>query len=154
LSNLIEQIATGTTTGRVDRIMLIITGCVIAQSVLVRFAIFIAARLGEQILAELREEFVTRVLDTPLSTIERAGPGDLLARTSRDIDGLSNSVRNAVPETLIATITAALTVGALIVIAPLLALGCLIALPPLVVATRWYLKRSTDGYLRMNAAEA
>ena len=44
-----------------------IAGFVVAQSMLIRFAIFVSARLGEQVLAELREEFVDRVLDLPLS---------------------------------------------------------------------------------------
>ena len=38
--------------------------------------------LGEQVLAELREDFVRRVLALPLSTVERAGTGDLVTRTT------------------------------------------------------------------------
>ena len=49
---------------------------------------FASARLGERVLAELREEFVDRVAGLPLSTVERAGTGDLVTRTSRDVDAL------------------------------------------------------------------
>ena len=62
------------------------------------------------------------MLAIPLSTVERAGTGDLLTRTSRDVDALSHSVRFAVPETLIAVVTIVLTVGALVLVGPLLAL--------------------------------
>ena len=66
---------------------------VVVQAVLIRFATLASATLGEQVLAELREDFVDRTLAIPLSTVERAGTGDLLTRTSRDVDALSHSVR-------------------------------------------------------------
>ncbi|MFB4270156.1 ABC transporter ATP-binding protein [Nonomuraea sp. GTA35] len=124
------------------------------QGVLVRYAVLASARLGEKVLAELREEFVDRVLGLPLSTVERAGSGDLITRTSRDVDALSRTVRHAVPETLIAMVTFVISVGALVLVSPLLMLPMLTAGPVLWIATRWYLRRARDGYLRENAAYA
>ncbi|MGW0195050.1 ABC transporter ATP-binding protein [Nonomuraea sp. NPDC003201] len=131
-----------------------IGGFLLLQGALMRFAVLASARLGEKVLAELREEFVDRVLGLPLSTVERAGSGDLITRTSRDVDALSRTVRNAVPETLIALVTFLITVGALLLVSPLLMLPMLIAGPVIWVSTRWYLKRARDGYLRENAAYA
>jgi len=124
------------------------------QGTLVRYAVLASAKLGEKVLAELREEFVDRVLALPLSTVERAGAGDLLTRTSRDVDSLSRTVRHAVPETLIATVTFVITIGAIVLVSPLLMLPMLLAGPVVYFATRWYLKRARDGYLRENAAYA
>ncbi|GAA2209941.1 ABC transporter ATP-binding protein [Nonomuraea monospora] len=124
------------------------------QGVLIRYAVLASARLGEKVLAELREEFVDRVLALPLSTVERAGSGDLITRTSRDVDALSRTVRHAVPETLIAMVTFVITIGALLLVSPLLMLPMLAAGPVLWIATRWYLRRARDGYLRENAAYA
>ncbi|WP_329085843.1 MULTISPECIES: ABC transporter ATP-binding protein [unclassified Streptosporangium] len=138
----------------VTQVSLAIGGFVVAQAVLVRFAVYASSRLGEKVLAELREEFVERVLGLPLSTVERAGSGDLISRTSRDVDSLSRTVRHAVPETLIALVTCVITVGALVVVGPLLALPSLLAVPILWISTRWYLKRARDGYLRESAAYA
>jgi ABC-type multidrug transport system fused ATPase/permease subunit len=87
-----------------------------------------------------------------LSTVERAGTGDLVTRTSRDVDALAHSVRHAVPETLIAVVTGGFVVGALVLVDPLLALPCLVAVPVLWCGTRWYLRRAPAGYLRENAA--
>ncbi|MEU4831504.1 ABC transporter ATP-binding protein [Streptosporangium sp. NPDC023615] len=126
----------------------------VAQAVLVRFAVYASSRLGEKVLAELREEFVGRVLGLPLSTVERAGSGDLISRTSRDVDALSRTVRHAVPETLIALVTCVITIGALVVVGPLLLLPSLLAVPLLWISTRWYLKRARDGYLRESATYA
>ncbi|MFI6391207.1 ABC transporter ATP-binding protein [Nonomuraea sp. NPDC050547] len=133
---------------------LAIGGFLLMQALLVRFAVLASSRLGERVLAELREEFVDRVLGLPLSTVERAGSGDLITRTSRDVDSLSRTVRHAVPETLIAVVTFTITIGALLLVSPLLTLPMLIAAPILWIATRWYLRRARDGYLRENAAYA
>jgi ABC-type multidrug transport system fused ATPase/permease subunit len=100
----------------------------------------------------LREEFVDRVLALPLSTVERAGSGDLLTRTTRDVDALSKCVRFAVPETMIAILTGALIIGALLLVGPMLAAPLLVVVPLIVVSTRWYLRRAPAGYLRENAA--
>src|ERR1700754_1883728 len=152
LGNLVEGLSTGTTTRAIDQVALAIAVFVVVQAVLTRFAAFCSARLGERVLAALREEFVDRILSIPLSTVERAGTGDLLTRTSRDVSALSHSVRYAVPETLIATVTGGFVVGAILLTGPLLALPCLIAVPMLWCGTRWYLRRAPAGYLRENAA--
>ena len=152
IGDLVEAIERGTTSVTIDRIALIIAGFVVVQAVLTRFAHIASARLGERVLAELREDFIDRILAIPLSTVERAGTGDLVTRTSRDVAALSQSVRFAVPETLIALATGAFAVGALLLVDPLLGLPCLVVVPVLWVGTRWYLRRAPAGYLRENAA--
>lgn len=136
LGDLVEAISRGTSRMTVDRIALLIAGFVVVQAVLTRFAHLASARLGERVLAQLREEFVDRVLALPLATVERAGTGDLLTRTSRDVSALSRTVRLAVPETLVAIVTAGFIIGALLLVGPLLALPCLIAVPVLWAGTR------------------
>jgi ABC-type multidrug transport system fused ATPase/permease subunit len=152
LGDLVEAIRQRSGVGVVDRLAAFIAAFVVLQAVLVRFAHLASARLGERVLAGLREDFVERVLALPLSTVERAGSGDLLTRTTSDVDALSRCVRLAVPETMIALITVTLVVGAMVVTGPVLALSLLIAVPILAAGTRWYLKRAPAGYLRKNAA--
>ena len=152
IGGLVQSIQHGTTLSTVDKVALAIGGFVVVQSVLTRYAKLASARLGEQVLAELREDFVDRTLAIPLSTVERAGTGDLLTRTSRDVDTLSHSVRFAVPEVLIAGVTSVFTILATVLVSPVLALTCLVALPVIVAGTRWYLNRATAGYLRESAA--
>ncbi|MFF3665240.1 ABC transporter ATP-binding protein [Microtetraspora malaysiensis] len=154
LGELVQAVADRDSGINVDTLALAIAGFVVVQAVLVRFAVYASSRLGEKVLAELREDFVDKILALPLSTVERAGSGDLLTRTSRDVDALSRSVRHAVPETLIAIVTGFFVVGAVLVLDPILAVPSLLAVPVLWVATRWYLKRARDGYLRENAAYA
>ena len=152
LGSLVESIQRRAAVTAVDRIAVLIAVFILIQAVFVRLAYLASARLGERILAELREEFVDRVLAIPLSTVERAGTGDLLTRTSRDVDALSRCVRFAVPETIISMITVTLAVGALLLVSPLLALPLLTAVPLIFFSARWYLRRASAGYLRQNAA--
>jgi ABC-type multidrug transport system fused ATPase/permease subunit len=152
LGDLVEQVSHHTTHRTVDETVIAIAVFIVAQGVFMRYAVYASARLGEKVLARLREEFVDRILELPLSTVERAGTGDLITRTTRDVDALSRSVRHAVPETLIAMVTGLFAVGALVLVGPLTALPCLVGVPLLWGGTRWYLARARDGYLWENAA--
>ncbi len=153
LGGLVDDIERGVAVD-VTVVAVAIGGFLLVQGLLMRYAVLASAKLGERVLAELREEFVDQVLALPLSTVERAGAGDLITRTSRDVDSLSRTVRHAVPETLIAGVTFLITMGALVLVSPLLMLPMLLAGPVIYVATRRYLKRARDGYLRENAAYA
>ncbi|MEO3782408.1 ABC transporter ATP-binding protein [Actinocorallia sp. B10E7] len=139
---------------RIDLIAAGIALFVLLQAVLTRQAFASSARFGERVLADLREEFVSRTLRLPLATVERAGTGDLLSRTTRDVDTLTRSVRYAMPQVLIALIIGALTLGAVALTSPLLLLPSLLVVPMLVFSTRWYLSRARDVYLGENAAWA
>ncbi|GAA4932753.1 ABC transporter ATP-binding protein [Streptomyces coeruleoprunus] len=150
LGDFVEDAGRGT--ADIGRVALLILGFVLLQGALVNVAMYASARLGETVLAELRENFVERLLALPLATVDRAGPGDMVTRTTRDVDVLSGTLRSAVPDALISLTTVVVTLGGLVVVGPLLALPCLIAVPLLWGATRWYLRRARDGYLRESAA--
>ncbi len=154
LGDLVESVEDGTTTAAVDRIVLILAGFVVLHGVLTRFARYVSHVLGEQVLAELREDFVGNALALPVGVVESAGSGDLLTRTSRDVDQLGWSVREAVPEWAIAVVTAVLTTAAALSVGWWVALPVVLGLPPLVVGLRWYLRRAKDGYLREAASYA
>jgi ABC-type multidrug transport system fused ATPase/permease subunit len=152
LGAIVEAVRQGTTTGHVDRLVLAVLAALVVEVGLVGVARNASYVLGERVLAELREGFLDRVLALPLGTVERAGTGDLLTRSTRDGDEVAEVVRFAVPETLIATVTTVLTVAAAVVVAPRVALPCFVVVPILWVSTRWYLKRARAGYLREGAA--
>jgi ABC-type multidrug transport system fused ATPase/permease subunit len=151
LGGLVEAVEDGTTVGHVDKIIGLLACFLLAQTVLTRFARYLSQVLGEQVLAELREDFVDNTLALPVGVVEEAGSGDLLTRTSRDVDQLGWSVRMALPEWTIAVITAVLTLVAAISVGWWVAVPCLLGVPPLVIGLRWYLKRAKDGYLRESA---
>ncbi len=154
LGRLVQAVTDGTTRGYVDRIALILAGFILLQTVLTWFARRTSFVVSERIFAELREDFMRTVLALPLSTVERAGTGDLVSRTTADVDSLARTVRFAIPETVIATVTTVLTVGAAIWVSPAAALSLVAGVPAIWIGTRWYLRRAPQGYLRERAAYA
>jgi ABC-type multidrug transport system fused ATPase/permease subunit len=154
LGNLVQSVLNGTTRSHVDRIVLLLAVFLVLETVLTWFARRASFVLSERIFAELREDFMRRVLGLPLSTVERAGTGDLVSRTTADVDSLARTVRFAVPETLIAAITTVLTVAAAVWISPLAALPCIAGVPLLFFGTKWYLRRAPEGYLWERASYA
>jgi len=154
LGSLIDSVQHGTTAGHVDTVVGLIALFLILQTVVTRYAKLAAGKFGEGVLAELRENFVARVLELPLSVVERAGSGDLLSRSSRDVDQLSMAARYAVPTTLVAIVTVLLTVGALALVSPWAVLPLLVIVPPIGVVFRWYMRRAPEGYLAESARYA
>nr|MBA2569537.1 ABC transporter ATP-binding protein [Actinomycetota bacterium] len=154
LGSIVDSVQRGTTRGYVDRIVLVLAGFLLAQTVLTWLARRASFVLSEKMFAELREDFMRRVLALPLSTVERAGTGDLVSRTTADVDSLARTIRFAVPETLIAAVTTILTVVAAVWVSPIAALPCLAGVPALVIGTRWYLRHAPAAYLRERATYA
>ena len=148
IGDLVEAVERGTTVAAVDRTVLLLAGFLALQTVLTRYARYLSFVTGERILAELREDFVENALGLPVGVVESAGSGDLLTRTSRDVEQLGWSVRWALPEWVIAVITATLTFVAALLVGWWVAIPCLLGVPPLVVGLRWYLRRAKPGYLR------
>lgn len=104
--------------------------------------------IGETIFAELREEFLASVLELPLAVVERAGTGDLLSRTTSDVESLARTVRFALPEWLVAIVQALITLVAMLIVSPLASVASLVSLPLIYFSTRWYLRYAPPGYRR------
>jgi ABC-type multidrug transport system fused ATPase/permease subunit len=146
LENVINNTTRGGAPGDIDAAIAIFAGALVAQTVLTGLSRGLGAVLGERILARLREQLVTRVLDLPLGVVERAGSGDLLTRASTDVDDLSYSVRSGLPQLLVASVTALLAIAALLWTAPILGLALVPSIPLLSLGTRWYLRRARSAY--------
>jgi ABC-type multidrug transport system fused ATPase/permease subunit len=110
--------------------------------------------LGEKVFAQLREEFLASVLALPLIEVERAGTGDLLSRTTNDIEAMSRTVRFAVPEWLVAIVQSVLTFAAMVIVSPAASVACLVSIPFLYLSTRYYLHYATPGYMRERVSYA
>ena len=152
LGDLVQAVQEGTSLAHVNQVVVLLAAFLVAQTVLTRYARYVSFVLGEKILAEVREDFVEHTLALPVGVVESAGSGDLLTRTSRDVNQLGWSVRYALPEWSIAVITASMTFAAALLVGWWVAIPCLLGVPPLAIGLRWYLRRAKDGYLRENAS--
>jgi ABC-type multidrug transport system fused ATPase/permease subunit len=126
----------------------------LAYTVFTFFARRASYVLGETVFAELREDFLSAVLALPLVEVERAGTGDLLSRTTADVEALSRTVRFVIPEWVVAFVQVFITIGAMVILSPVGSLAVLISVPSLWLSTRWYLRYAPPGYRRERMAYA
>jgi ABC-type multidrug transport system fused ATPase/permease subunit len=154
IGRLVDQVTNGAGLTVVNKLCAVLAAAIVTQAVLMYFARRSSFVLGETVFAQLREQFMDRVVELPLSTVERAGTGDLVTRTTRDVDALSHTVRFAVPSVLVASVATVLTAVATFAAGWKVALPVLLAVPILWVGSRWYLKRAPAGYLREGATYA
>ncbi|MGW0547707.1 ABC transporter ATP-binding protein [Streptomyces altiplanensis] len=146
LGSLVEDLANGARELRLERTAAVFAIALVVQTLFTRQMRLRAAMLGEEMLADLREDFLVRSVGLPPGVLERAGTGDLLSRITTDIDRLANAMREAVPQLAIGVVWAGLLIGGLTVTAPPLALAVLVAVPVLVVGCRWYFRRAPSAY--------
>lgn len=152
LGLLVEQVQSGV--NHLAMMVMLITGFVLLQAGTLWLADYYSARLAEKVVAELREDFVREVLRLPLPVIESAGIGDLITRSTRDVEALTDAARRNVPSTLVTLTTIVVLLAALLVTAHYTIIACLLPLPVLVPAIRWYLTRARDGYLHERSSYA
>lgn len=124
----------------------IVIAALVLQSIFVYFTKVRASILGEFVLSALRERFVTRVVELPPNIVERAGAGELLTRTTTDIDHITWAVRDAVPVITICLVSIFGISTAIAITAPLFLTAVFIGIPFVFAATRWYLRRSPQAY--------
>lgn len=146
LGEVVDAVVAGTTSGFIAAMSLLMLAFLVVQALLRKFAVRAGMVFGETVFAELREDFMAQVTSLPLSTVEKAGTGDLVSRTTNDVDSVSHTVRFGVPQVVVSVVTIVITLAAAVLASPLLSLALLVGVPLLYPATRWYLKRSSAGY--------
>ncbi|UQW99985.1 ABC transporter ATP-binding protein [Streptomyces sp. RerS4] len=146
LGRVVDDLARGARELHLGWVALAFTVALAVQTLFTRMVRLRGAMLGEEMLADLREDFLVRSVGLPPGVLERAGTGDLLSRITTDIDRLAEAMREAVPQLAIGVVWVSLLFGALAVTAPPLALAALVALPVLVIGCRWYFRRAPSAY--------
>ncbi|MDJ1132920.1 ABC transporter ATP-binding protein [Streptomyces iconiensis] len=146
LGGVVDGLADGERDLHLGRVVALFTAALVIQTVFTQQVRLRGSVLGEEMLADLREDFLVRSVQLPPGVLERAGTGDLLSRITTDIDRLGDAMRRAVPQLAIAVVWMVLLLAALGFTAPPLALAVLLTLPVLVPGCRWYFRRAPRSY--------
>jgi ATP-binding cassette subfamily C protein len=115
---------------------------------------YLTSRVGETVLATLRERVVQRALTLPNSVVEKAGKGDLLSRIGDDVNTIGRAVTEVLPKVLSSLLVAVLGIAAMTGLDWRLGLAGLAAVPLYVLGLRWYLPRSAPMYADQRKAVA
>jgi len=144
--NMLEALKDGAGRSAVVGTVTVIGIALVIQTVFAYFTRTKAAVLGEYVLSSLRERFVQRAVQLPPDAIERAGSGELLNRTTTDINHVTWAVRDALPVITICVSEIVIISLGIFFTAPIFLAAALISLPFVVALTRWYLRRSPQAY--------
>ncbi|EEH63699.1 ABC transporter, ATP-binding protein [Gleimia coleocanis DSM 15436] len=151
IGDVVDMIDEGTTRDVVIWYLGIIIALLIFQSVVNFFSEYVSRVLSEKVFARLRAKLVRGVLSIPQSTIESAGTGDLLGRTTTDIENVRFVVNQGISQFITAVLTVILTYGFAFAASWQLAIVSMILLPVVGVALKRYLVHATPAYRTMNA---
>ncbi|MFR9725353.1 ABC transporter ATP-binding protein [Streptomyces sp. MS19] len=146
LGHIVDLVAERRGAGVLTVPVLLLAAVALAQGIGTALGLSLIARLGETVLAGLRERFVERALHLPLTQVERAGTGDLTARVTGDIAVVAQAVRHAMPELARSLLTIVLTFGALALLDWRFLVAALLAVPVQAHTARWYVRRAVPLY--------
>jgi len=124
----------------------LLAGIAIVAGIGTAIGVAMVGRLGENVVAALRERFVERALRLPLERVEQAGSGDLTSRVTSDVTEVTKVVRDALPNFLRSALMIVLTLGGLAILDWRFLLAALLAMPIQLHTVRWYVGRAIPLY--------
>lgn len=146
LGKVIDLVYMGQPVAAIRGPIMLLAGAVVVQGALTVAGSALVARVGETLLARVRERFVDHALDLSLDRIEQGGLGDLTSRVSEDVAAISYAVREVIPRMVNALLLMSLSMVALIVLDWRFVVAAALIAPIQVATARWYLRVSTPVY--------
>lgn len=143
---LVDRVGEGAPASTILGVVAVITVAAVIGGVFTAVASYLIGRLGESILASLRERVLARSLHLPTSTLERVGKGDLLSRVGDDVAVMAKSIGEVVPNILAAVLLVVMSMIAMLGLDWRLGLAGMVALPLYAMALHWYLPKSAPLY--------
>lgn len=112
----------------------------------------LATVLVQRTVAGLRNDVETKVHRLPLAYLDGTERGDVLSRTTNDIDNIAQSFQQTISQLLTSLLMVIGTLAMMIVISPLLAIVAVATIPAAVLITRVVAKRAQPQFVAQWAA--
>lgn len=152
LGHIVDVVTEGRPADAVVAPVALLAVVAVVQGAATGLGLSLVSRLGETVLARLRERFVDRAMNLPLEQVEGAGSGDLTARVTGDVSLIADAVRNALPELARSVLAIVLTLGALALLDWRFLLAALLAVPVQAYTARWYVRNAAPLYAEQRVA--
>ncbi|MCF7547643.1 ABC transporter ATP-binding protein [Pseudonocardia sp. WMMC193] len=149
---IVDAVLRGTTTAEIVELVVLVAGAGVLSAVLTAISAALVARIGQRVLARMREDTVGTALRLPANELEESGRGDLLSRVGDDVAVISEVITALLAPWVGAALTVGLTMVGLFALDPWLAVAGLTAIPVYGFAIRWYLPRAAKRYAAERAA--
>lgn len=154
LGTLVDRADQGDTAGGLVTLAAVIAVAAVAGGLGTGLSSYLTTRLGEQMLADLREQVLHRALNLPATLIEQSGRGDLLSRVGPDVAVVARTVSQVLPMILNGLFLGVVTLTGMVSIDWRLGLAGGLAIPAYVAGLWWYLPRSAPMYAEERVAIA
>ncbi|ORB30303.1 ABC transporter ATP-binding protein [Mycolicibacterium parafortuitum] len=115
---------------------------------------YLITRLGEHVVADLREDVLHTALHLPATTVEESGRGDLLSRVGADVAAVAKAVSQVLPDMLNAFFLGLVTLIGMASLDWRLGLAGALCIPAYAAGLWWYLPRSAPVYAEQRVALA
>jgi ATP-binding cassette, subfamily B, multidrug efflux pump len=126
--------------------MLMLAGVFFVGAVATRYQIFIFSKIGQQVLAELRQRVFDKLESLDLQFLEGKKAGDLMSRLVNDIEVLNNFFSQALPQMLGSVFAILGIVVAMLLLNWQLGLAVLIMLPILWIVTQQFSRLARKAF--------
>jgi len=154
LGKLIDRARDGDTTGSLAGLAILIAVAAVVGGLGTGLSSYLTAWLGEQTLADLREDVLARALELPATMIEESGRGDLLSRVGADVAVVARAVSQVLPTILNSLFLGIMTLAGMASLDWRLGLAGALCIPAYAAGLWWYLPRSAPMYAQERAAIA
>jgi len=154
LGDLVDRVDVGDTEGSIVGLGIAIGLAALIGGLGTGLSSYLNTRVGEQALADLREDVLENALNLPATTIEESGRGDLLSRVGADVAVIARAVSEVLPTTLNGLFIGAATLIGMTSIDWRLGLAGAVGIPAYAAGLRWYLPRSAPMYAQERVAIA
>jgi ATP-binding cassette subfamily C protein len=154
LGTLVDRVSEGETVAGLVGISIVIGVTALIGGLGIGLSTYLVTRLGEQTVADLREDVLERALNVPAALIEETGRGDLLSRVGADVGAVAKAVSMVLPEMLNAFFLGIVTVAGMSSIDWRLGLAGALCIPAYAAGLKWYLPKSAPRYAEQRVAIA
>ncbi|MGV4416197.1 ABC transporter ATP-binding protein [Trueperella pyogenes] len=149
-----DAVALGAGTSVIGTYIAIIIASVVVYFLADWLADYRSRVLGQKVFNQLRVQLVDTVMHLPLSTVEAAGTGDLLGRTTSDVNRVEFIVRQGISRLMVLTFQVFVTVVAAFLVEWRVGFVVVVSFVPLFFVIRTYLRRTIAAYLACSALQA
>jgi ATP-binding cassette subfamily C protein len=153
LGTLVDRVQDRDTTG-LTAMAAVIAATALCGGIATGVSVYLVNRLGEHLLADLREGVVEHALRLPVIVIEESGRGDLLSRVGADAAAIRTAVSDVLPTMVNGILLGVVTLAGIGTMDWRLGLAGALAIPAYVIGLRWYLPRSAPLYAQDRIAVA
>nr|WP_269329824.1 ABC transporter ATP-binding protein [Kineosporia babensis] len=108
--------------------------------------IVLATHVYHSLLAALRERLVEHTMTLPQHLVEQAGTGDLISRSSDDVNAVADAAPTVIPAITVTVFTIVVSLGGLAALEWPYAASFAVALPVYLLAVRWFLRTGPGVY--------